>query len=127
MTRRKLNYTKQRKRCVYSLRKKKDYYSNQIETKLIIGDRRFLKIVKPFLRNKGIYQKKINLIGNENVIRADSETAKISNNFFSNVVEDLEISHLNTNVLPMYLWKYFKDNNVSLKYFHRHIGWSIRI
>ena len=98
MTRRKLNYTKQRKRCVYSLRKKKDYYSNQIETKLIIGDRRFLKIVKPFLRNKGIYQKKINLIGNENVIRADIETAKISNNFFSNVVGVLEIPHLNTNV-----------------------------
>ena len=93
MTRRKLNYTKQRKRCVYSLRK-----LNQIETKLIIGDRRFLKIVKPFLRNKGIYQKKINLIGNENVIRADSETAKISNNFFSNVVGVLEIPHLNTNV-----------------------------
>ena len=44
--------------------------------------------MKPFLPNKGIYKNKYNLIGNENVIKADSGTAKILNNFFSNVVGD---------------------------------------
>lgn len=58
--------------------------------------RKFVK-TKPFLSSKVISNNKITLIENENIIKAESETAKILNSFFPNDGKYLKIPRFNMN------------------------------
>ena len=58
--------------------------------------RKFVKI-KPFLSNKVISNNKITLIENENIIKAESKTAKILKSFFPNDGKYLKIPRFNMN------------------------------
>ena len=58
----------------------------------IADNKRIWKIVKPFLTNKLTHKEKIKSSENGEILKTDMETAKILNTFFSNVVQNLNIS-----------------------------------
>ena len=84
-------YRKQRNICVTILRKaKKDYFS-QLNVKDIRDNKRFWKIIKPYVSNKCKSSPKIILIENDKIINDDIEIAEIMNNYFVNVTKSLNI------------------------------------
>ena len=94
-------YTQQRNKCVALLRKtKKTYYENSDE-KNVTDNKTFWKPVKPYLSDKSVKCDKINLSENGELLKNESETAEVFNNFFSNIVKNLKIpeyKNLNTNL-----------------------------
>ena len=85
-------YTKQRNFCVSLLRKiKKRYYGNLSE-KSVVNNKLFWKTVKPLLSDKVAGKVGIYLIENNELVKTDLETAEVLNNFFYNVVQNLDIS-----------------------------------
>ena len=96
----KRKYTKQRNYCAALLRKsKREYYSN-LDVKNITDNKRFWKIIKPFLSDKVTSIQKITLIENDKIVKNDNDTGRVVNTFFSNIVRDLEIPDFN-NCNPM--------------------------
>ena len=84
-------FRKQRNLCLFLLRKtKKSYYSN-LNKKNVIDNRKFWKAVKSMFSNKFINNEKITLVDNEKTITNDKEIAKGLNDFFSNIIETLNI------------------------------------
>ena len=47
--------------------------------------------IKPFLSEKTKSREKITLIENENLVSDDAEVANCLNNFFSNIVKNVEV------------------------------------
>ena len=93
----KTNYVKQRNFCVSLLRKtKREYYGN-LDEKKVCDNKTFWKVVKPMLSNKVKSNEKITLIENDEIVRNDKETAKVLNNFFSNIIKNLGIQQYNMN------------------------------
>ena len=87
----KFSYNKQRNWCVSLLRKeKKKYFANLIE-KYITDYKKIWQTIKSFLSEKTKSREKITLIENENLVSDDAEVANCLNNFFSNIVKNLEI------------------------------------
>ena len=67
-------YLKQQNCCVSLLRRiKKNYYSNLSE-KIITGNKKFWKIVTPFLLDKVLSNERITLTENDKIINNDNET-----------------------------------------------------
>ena len=86
-----LLYTQQRNICVSLLRKTKMNYYGNLNEKDITGNKNFWKTVKPFLYDKSVNSDKIHLNENVELINIKSKTAKILNEFFSNIVKYLKI------------------------------------
>ena len=85
-------YNKQRNHCVSLTRKtKKDYYSN-LDEKCVIDNKKFWKTVKPFLSDKNMMDDNITLVENDEIITDDLKIAEIFNNFFSEIVPNLNIT-----------------------------------
>ena len=83
----------QRNKCVSLLRKsKKDYFEN-LNEKSITDNKRYWKTVKPFSSKKFLLPERINLTEEENnsLLTNCEEVAKELNNFFANVVKNLNI------------------------------------
>ena len=57
----------------------------------ITDNKNFWKTVKPFLSDKSKTSGKIHLYENGKLLNSESETAKVLNNFFSNIVKNLKI------------------------------------
>ena len=57
--------------------------------------KKFWRVVKPLLSNKIISNEKITIVEGDKIIRSDKETAKVLNEFFANVVTNLNIPQLN--------------------------------
>ena len=88
----KSNYNKQRNYCVSLVRKtKKEYFSNLNENDLT-DNKKFWKIVKPYISNKQISTEKITLVENEEVVDSDEKASEIFNTFFTNAVSNLNIA-----------------------------------
>ena len=86
-----IRYARQRNFCVSLLRKtKKEYYQN-LNEKSVIANKSFWKTVKPFLSDKTHGNDKIHLIENDELLKTDLETAEVFNEFFSNIVQNLNI------------------------------------
>ena len=86
-----IRYARQRNFCVSLLRKtKKEYYQN-LNEKSVIDNKSFWKTVKPFLSDKTHRNDKIHLIENDELLKTDLETAEVFNEFFSNIVQNLNI------------------------------------
>ena len=51
--------------------------------------------MKPLLSPKIFFNEKITLGDEEEIIKTDQENANVLNNFFSNIIKNLEISHYN--------------------------------
>ena len=88
----KIRYTKQRNFCVSLLRKTKKQYYQNLNEKAVADNKIFWKTVKPFLSDKVSGMDKIHLIENNELIKSDSKTAETLNNFFSNIVQNLNIA-----------------------------------
>ena len=67
------------------------YYSN-LDKENIKNNKRFWKTVKRLLSNKLTHKEKINLSEKREILKTDMETAKVLNNFFSNVAQNYNIS-----------------------------------
>ena len=94
-TKSKIKYVKQRNYCVSLLRKtKREYYAN-LDEKRVCDNKTFWKVVKPMLSNKTKSDEKITLIENDEIVKTDKETAKVLNNFFSNIIKNLDIQQYN--------------------------------
>ena len=85
---------KQRNFCVKLLREtKKDFYSN-LDARQITDNRKFWKNVKPLFSTKTINASNIILFDNDKIIRNEADVAEKFNNYFSNVVETLNIPEI---------------------------------
>ena len=89
------SYDMQRNYCVSLLRKSKRDYYNNLNEKNICDNRKFWKIVKPLLSNKIVPNEKITLVGGKEIIKTNQANAKVLNNFFSNIIKNLEIPQYN--------------------------------
>ena len=88
----KIRYTKQRNFCVSLLRKTKKQYYQNLNEKSVVDNKLFWKTIKPFLSEKMSGMDKIHLIENNERIKNDLKTAEVLNNFFSNIVQKLNIA-----------------------------------
>ena len=85
----------QRNYCVSLLRKSKRDYYNNLNEKNIYNNRKFWKVVKPLLSNKIVFNEKITLVEGQEIIKTSQANAKVLNNFFSNIIKNLEIPQYN--------------------------------
>ena len=67
----KSNYSKHRNYCVNLLRKEKKNYFNNIDLKLLIGNKKFWKTIKPLFSEKQNTSRKITLIDDDIIISND--------------------------------------------------------
>ena len=87
-----IRYRKQRNFCVSLLRKTKRRYYENLNEKSVTDNKLFWKNVKPFLSDKIIDKDETHLTENNELVKTDIETAEVLNHFFSNVVQNLNIS-----------------------------------
>ena len=74
---------------------KKKYFSN-LEPKLKIDNKIFWKLVKPLLSDKITIKEKINLTDNGEILSSDTDIADTFNDYFSSVVQNLNIPRENS-------------------------------
>ena len=86
-----VNYTKYRNYCTGLFRKEKKSYYNNLNTKLINDNKKFWKTVKPLFSEKHFCSSKITLLEGDEIISDDQEVATKFNDYFSNVVKNLNI------------------------------------
>ena len=67
-------------------------YSSNLGEKNVTDNRRFWKTVKPLLSDKLAHKETIKLSKYGEIVKTDMETAKVLDTFFSNVVQNLNIS-----------------------------------
>ena len=84
-------YKKQRNTCVYMFRKGKKEFYNKLDTKTVIDNKLFWKVIKPSFSDKACGSENITLIENEEIINNEKEICEIFNNFFSDIVTNLNI------------------------------------
>ena len=60
-----------------------------------MDNQKFCKTVKPMLSNKFVNSEKITLVDNEKIINNDQKIAKALNDFFSNMIKNLNIPKKN--------------------------------
>ena len=82
---------KQRNKCVSLLKK-----ATKIWLRKILDNNKFWKTVKPLLSDKSVSREKINLTDNAKMLRSKPDTAETLN-FFSNIVQKLNIPKFNSN------------------------------
>ena len=81
--------------CVTLLRKSKREYFNNLNEKNVCDNKKFCRVFKPLLSNKSISKEKIKIVEGDKIVRRYKETAKVLNEFFSNVVTNLNIPQFN--------------------------------
>ena len=86
------NYKKQRNYCTNLFRSEKRKFYDNIDISLITDNKTFWKTVKPLFSEKHFGKKKVILVEGENIISNDKEVAETMNDFFSNIVENLDIN-----------------------------------
>ena len=91
------NYNKYRNYCTRLFKKEKKLYYNNLDTKLIIDNKKFWKTVKPLFSDKHFSNNKITLVEGDEIISTDEKVAETFNNFFTNVVKNLDIIGFETN------------------------------
>ena len=85
-------YTKQRNYCVSLLKKSKKKYFANLNEKDILDNKLFWKTIKPSLSDKVMTRDRINLSEKGESVKTELETAEVLNKFFSEIVNNLEIS-----------------------------------
>ena len=73
------------------LRKAKKLYISNLEPKLITDYKKFWKPVKPIFSDKMTVKEIINLTENGEILISDTDIADTFNDYFSNVVQNLNI------------------------------------
>ena len=88
----KTKHTKYRNYCTRLFKKEKKTFYGNLDPKLIIDNRKFWKTIKPLFSEKYISNMKITLLEGDEIISTDPKVAETSNNFFTNAVENLNIT-----------------------------------
>ena len=103
----------------YHEKKRKKYFSN-LNKKDITANKKLWQTIKPFLSEKTKLREKITLIEDKNLVSDDVEVASCVNNFFSNIVKNLEIPgveddlHVNMNSHPTFKAVFKYENYPSI-------------
>ena len=92
----KCNYNKQRNYCVNLIKREKKKYYNNLNLNKITDNKKFWTTIKPLFSDKNNSTRNITLIENDIIISSDKSVAEIMNDFFSNVVEKMQIRGFNT-------------------------------
>ena len=71
--------------CVTLLRKSKREFFGSLNETHLCDNKKFWGVVKPLLSNKVVYNERITLVEDDNIIENDKNTASILNEFFSNI------------------------------------------
>ena len=87
----KINYNKQKNLCVTLLRKSKREYYQNLSVENVCDNKKFWKVVKPLLSNQIMSSEKIALVEGTKILKNDKETAKVLNNLFSTIIQNLKI------------------------------------
>ena len=74
------------------LRKTNERYYENLNEKFVVDNKLFWKTVKPLLSDNVAGKDEIHLIENNELVKTDLETAEVLNNFFSNIVQNLDNS-----------------------------------
>ena len=69
---------------------KREYYQN-LSVENVCDNKKIWKVVKPLLSNKIMSSEKITLVEGTKILKNDKETAKVLNNFFSTIIQNLKI------------------------------------
>ena len=85
-------YAKQRNYCVSLLRKTEKAYYENLDKRKVSDNKLFWKTVKPSLFNKFNARERISLRENGEIVKTEKETAEVFNNFFGNILMNLNIS-----------------------------------
>ena len=85
-------HAKQRSYCISLLRKTKKAYYENIDERKLSDNKLFWKTVKPSLSEKFNARERISLSENGEIGKPEKETAEVLNNFFGNIVKNLNIS-----------------------------------
>ena len=85
-------YAKQRNYCVSFLRKTQKAYHEKLDTRKASDNKHFWKTVKPSLSENFNARERISLSENGKIVKTEKETAEVFNNFFGNIVKNLNIS-----------------------------------
>ena len=95
-------YRKKHNLCLTLLQKAKNQYFSNLEPKLISDNKNFLKSVKPLFPDIITVREIINLTENDEILNSDTDISDTFNDYFSNVVQNLNIlrenSMLNTDL-----------------------------
>ena len=78
--------------CATVLRKSKREYYQNLSAENGCDNKKFWKEVKPLLSDKIMSSEKITLVEGTKIKKNDKETAKILNNFFSTIIQNLKIT-----------------------------------
>ena len=100
------NYKKYRNYCTGLFKKEKKLYYNNLNVNLITDNKKFWKTVAPLFSEKHFCSNKITLLEGDEIISEDAEVARKFNNYFSNVVNNLNIEEFETD----YIFKPELDN-----------------
>ena len=93
------NYKKQRNFFVNLLRKTKAEYFQKLNAKDLSDKRKFWKIMKLFFSNEGLNSNKLTLKENKLLITGEKELSTVTNTFFVNITESLDLKKDNTSSL----------------------------
>ena len=109
-------FKKYRNFCVGLLKREKKKYFDSLDVKIMDDNKEFWKKIKPMFSGKSAVKSNITLIDGDNVLTNKSEVAETFNNYFTEVVQNLEIekfpSSINVdyenaeNVIDMIILKY---------------------
>ena len=77
--------------CVTLLRKRKREYYQNLSVKNVYDNKKFWKVFKPLLSNEIMSSEKIALVEVTKILKNDKETAKVLNNFFSTIIQNMKI------------------------------------
>ena len=77
--------------CVTLLQKSKREYYQNLSIENVWDNKKFCKVVQPLLSNKIMSSEKIALVEGTKILKNDKETAKVLNNFFSTIIQNLKI------------------------------------
>ena len=100
------NYTKYRNYCTGLFRKEKKLYYNNLSVDLLTDNRKLWKAVTSLFSEKYFCTNKITLLEGDEIISEDAEVARRFNNYFSKVVDNLNIEGFETD----YIFKTKLDN-----------------
>ena len=85
------NYTRYRNYWTSLFRKEKKLYYNNLDLKLITDNKKFWKTIKRLFSDKHFWNNKVTPLGGDEIISEDAKVAEKFNNYFSNVLKNLNI------------------------------------
>ena len=115
-------YRKLRNEVVKLTKKVKKEYLENLNLKFVNDNKTFWKTVMPYLSNRSLKKNKIILVEKDNIINENKNTAEVFNDYFINVLKDLDIPEiceenvnadlLNLDMINLIIYKYRKHPSI---------------